>query len=327
MKWGVIGGASIALHAVMPAIRQSRYGEIAAVASRDLSKAQQLAARFEIPQAYGSYEELLADERIDAVYIPLPNHLHREWTLQAARAGKHVLCEKPIALTADEAAEMEEQCKAAGVHLEEAFMYRHHPRMTEIKSLLAAGEIGDVRGMHSVFTFNNAEDVNNIRCRPEWGGGALYDVGCYPLSAARYLLESEPVAVTVHAMFSEQHGHVDMMASGLVELERGIALTFDCGMWAEHRQTIELLGTDGRIVIPLAFNGAGETAEYFIIKGNEKRTIIPTAVDPYVCQIDNFARAVAGEQTLALKENDSVFNMRLLEACLTSARHKERIIL
>ena len=325
LRWGIIGGAGIAQGAVMPAIQQSQYGVLAAIASRNIDKSKQLADQFQIERAYDSYEALLADETIDAVYIPLPNHLHREWTLKAAAAGKHILCEKPLALTEAEAQEMVTACQAAGVHLEEAFMYRHHPRMEQIRKMLAAGEIGQLRGIHAAFTFNDAANTGNIRFRQEWGGGSLYDVGCYPLSAARWFLEAEPEAVTVHAMFSPEHDNVDMMASGLVEFSDGIALTFDCGMWADHRQHIEILGTDGRIVLPLAFTAGGNKADFLLIKNGEETVIVPEAVNPYVNQVDHFARAVAGEHVLPIAPDDPVFNMRLLEACLRSAKEKRRV--
>ncbi|MGZ9586056.1 Gfo/Idh/MocA family protein [Paenibacillus marinisediminis] len=327
LRWGIMSTAYIAARAVIPAIEQSQHGILEAVASRDLGKAKQMAEQFKIAKAYGSYEELLADEEIDAVYIPLPNHLHKEWVLRAAASGKHVLCEKPLALNAAEAREMVAGCAAAGVHLAEAFMYRHHPRMEQIRSLIDAGEIGEIRGIHGAFTFNNARDFNNIRYRVDWGGGSLYDVGCYPLSAARYFLGREPEAVTVHAMFSAEHGDVDMMASGLVEFSDGIALTFDCGMWADNRQTLEILGTDGRIVLPVAYSAGVDNAAYRVISRGIEREEVPEPTNPYVAQADNFARAVARQPTLPLAADDAVHNMKLLEACLHAARERSRIVL
>ena len=220
---------------------------------------------------------------------------------------------------------MVDACQIAGVHLEEAFMYRHHPRMEQIRRLLEAGEIGHIRGIHSAFTFNDAANTGNIRFRKEWGGGSLYDVGCYPLSAARWIMGTEPEAVTVHAMFSPEHDQVDMMASGLVEFANGVALTFDCGMWAEHRQQLEILGSEGRMVLPLAFTARGEDAKILIIKNDKEQVIVPEAVNPYVNQVDHFARAVAGEQVLPLQFDDAVRNMALVEACLRSAEEKRRI--
>ncbi len=325
LRWGIIGAADIALKSVMPGIQASATGIIQAVASRGIEKASAAAAQFGVSQAYGSYEELLADPNIDAVYIPLPNHLHREWTIRAAEAGKHVLCEKPLALTAAEAQEMVDACTKAGVVLSEAFMYRHHPRMEQIKRMIADGEIGELRALRGAFTFNNAADSKNIRYRAEWGGGGLFDVGCYPLSAARYFLGREPEAVTVHAFFSPEHDNVDMMASGLVEFEGGIALTFDCGMWANFRQTFEIVGTDGRIDIPSAFVANGEDAAFKVTNKNGTREVKPETVNTYARQVDDLARAVWKEKAPVFPADDAVRNMALIEACLKSARIKARV--
>src|SRR5690625_1015632 len=214
VRWGIMSTASIGKRSVIPGIQESERNEVVAVASRSLENAQVFADELGIPQAYGSYEELLNDAEIDAVYIPLPNHLHKEWTVKAAEAGKHVLCEKPIALNETEVLEMIEASKKADVILAEAYMYRHQKRYADIRELLKNGEIGEIRGIHGVFTFNGAGNKGNIRFTKEWGGGSIYDVGCYPISAARLLLDEEPTAVTAQAYFSPEHGNVDMMASG-----------------------------------------------------------------------------------------------------------------
>lgn len=325
LRWGIVGCAGIAINAVMPAIDQSTTGSLAAVASRNLEKSREVASRFNVPKAYGSYEELLEDNEVDAVYIPLPNHLHKEWAIRAAEAGKHVLCEKPLALTAAEAEEMAAAADKAGVLLAEAFMYRHHPRWTRIHNILENGEIGELRGIRGAFTFNNAEDMANIRLKPEWGGGSLYDVGCYPISAARFLLGQEPEAVTVLAQFSDRHGGVDMMASGLVEFPGGIGLTFDCGMWTEHRQLLEIVGSEGTIELPMAYTAGGEDAAYIVTVRGEKRTEVPESANPYVAELDDFAAAAFGERPLRFTPADAVKGMAVLEACLTSARERRRV--
>ncbi|WP_342437513.1 Gfo/Idh/MocA family oxidoreductase [Paenibacillus sp. FSL L8-0436] len=326
LRWGIMGCAQIATNSVMPAIQESESGIIAAVASRGLEKSSAVAAEFGIEKAYGSYEELLADQDIDAVYIPLPNHLHREWVIRAAEAGKHVLCEKPIALNSAEAAEMVEACRKAGVHLAEAYMYRHHPRIAELQDIIARGEIGELRSIRGTFTYNDAGDTTNIRFKSAWGGGSLYDVGCYPLSAARMLFAAEPEAVTVQAIFSPEHDNVDMMASGLVEFPGGVSLIFDCGMWAYNRQLLEVLGTEGRIEIPMPFNARFEDAEFILHTGGEAKVIEATGANPYVWQADNFAAAVSGAKP-KVAADDPVLNMRLIETCLDSARQRERILL
>ena len=270
----------------------------------------------------------LRDESIDVVYIPLPNHLHREWTIRAAEAGKHILCEKPMALTEREAAEMAEASAKAGVILAEGFMYRHHPRYSLMKEIIASGEIGELRAVHSCFTFNNAKDTANVRYRKDWGGGSIYDVGCYPISAARMLLGQEPEAVTVQAMFSPEHDDVDMMASGLIEFAGSISLTFDCGMWAANRNSLEVLGTEGRIEVPSAFvTSAPGSGNFFVTaKGNRREIEVPH-VNAYTEQADHLARVTAGEAPLKFEAADAIYNMKVIDACLLSARERVRISL
>lgn len=322
LRWGVLGCAGIAKRAVIPGIQQSETGVVAAIASRDMEKAKQTADELGIATAYGSYEDLLADTAIDAVYIPLPNHLHKEWTIRAAAAGKHVLCEKPIALNAKEAEEMVAACRLAGVQLVEAFMYRHHPRYTRIKEIIEAGEIGVVRGIHGTFTFNNAKDSGNVRYKRFMGGGSIYDVGCYPLSAARLILGTEPVAATVQAFFSPEHDEVDMMASGLVEFPDDIGLTFDCAMWADGRNTLEILGTTGRIEVPSAFIG---NPNFYVISRGERREEVFEPLNQYSLQADSFARSVWQEEPLRFEPEDAIQNMRLIDACLQSASEHTRV--
>ncbi|WNQ12868.1 Gfo/Idh/MocA family oxidoreductase [Paenibacillus aurantius] len=324
IRWGILGAAGIAKRAVIPGIQESETGVTAALASRDAEKAKRTAEELNIPVSYGSYEELLADSSIDAVYIPLPNHLHKEWTIRAAEAGKHVLCEKPMALTAKEAEEMAEACAKAGVVLAEAFMYRYHPRYTRLKEIIQAGEIGEIRGIHGTFTFNNAKDANNVRYKRYMGGGSLYDVGCYPISAARLILGEEPQAATVHALLSPEHDEVDMMASGLLEFSKGVALTFDCGMWAAFRNTLEVVGTDGRIEVPSAFIGPANFKVF--TRDGEREEEFPQ-LNQYALQADTMARAIWGEADLPYPAEDAIRNMKVLDACLKSANERVRITL
>ena len=326
IRWGVIGSAGIAKRSVIPGIQQSETGEVVAIASRTLEKAQQTAAELDIPIAYGSYEEVLDDPHIDSVYIPLPNHLHKEWTIRAAKAGKHVLCEKPLALNAEEAREMAEACEEAGVIFAEAFMYRYHPRYQSISDIIKSGEIGELRGIYANFTFNNAGDKGNVRYKKEWGGGSLYDVGVYPISAARMLLEEEPQAATVHALFSEEHGDVDMMASGLLEFEKGVALTFDCGMWAAGRNVLEVIGTDGRIEVPSAFVVHQDQQDNFVVITKEgSREVEVPKLNQYALQADAFGQSVLEGKPLPFPASDAILNMKVLDACLTSARERRRV--
>lgn len=328
LKWGIMGAANIAKRAVIPGVKGSELNEVAAIASRDYGKAKEAAEQLDIPTVYGSYEELLEDPSIDVVYIPLPNHLHREWTMRAAEAGKHILCEKPLALNAREAEEMAEACAKAGVTMAEAFMYRCHPRYDKIRDIIASGEIGEVRGIRSAFTFNNAKAAGNVRFRKAWGGGSIYDVGCYPISAARLLLGKEPEAVTVQAQFSPEHDHVDMMASGLLEFEGGVSLTFDCGMWSAFRNPLEVLGSDGVIEVPSAFitpePGSGN---FYVNARGERRMVEVPDVNAYSAQADALARAVTGEEPLRFSPQDAVNNMRAIDACLQSAETRTRVVL
>lgn len=316
--------ADIAKRAVIPGIKESKRNDVVAVASRSLEKAQTFADELNIPKAYGSYEELLNDPEIDAVYIPLPNHLHKEWTIKAAQAGKHILCEKPIALDENEAKEMVDACEKAGVVLAEAFMYRHQSRYADIKKRIQDGEIGQIRGIHGVFTFNGAGNKENIRFKKEWGGGSIYDVGCYPISAARFLLDEEPTAVTAHAFFSPEHGDVDMMASGLMEFSNGVALTFDCAMWAESRNQLEILGSDGRIILPFAFLG---DQSYKIIRNGEEQLIEVENRNSYALQADSFAESVLDGKTLKFSYEDIIQNIKAVHGALRSAERRERVIL
>ena len=326
LRWGVIGAAGIN-QSVIPAIQASSTGSVVAIASRDLAKAQSAAERFNIPTAYGSYEELLLDRSIDAVYIPLPNHLHKEWTIRAAEAGKHVLCEKPLALNAEEAQEMVDACAKANVKLAEAFMYRHNPRWDKIQAIIASGEIGEIRALHGAFTFNNAQDKKNVRYKAEWGGGSVYDVGCYPLSLARLIMGSAPTAVTAHAFFSEEHDSVDMMCSGLIEFNEQISMTFNCGMWADFRQTFEITGTDGKIEIQQAYLPGPEDVDFIVTAKGERREEKLEYHNQYTLQADNFARSIFGEQELLFDSQDAVLNMRVIDAVLKSAKEKARVVL
>ncbi|WP_020616114.1 Gfo/Idh/MocA family protein [Paenibacillus daejeonensis] len=324
LRWGIIGCAGIAERSVIPGIQASETGEAAAIASRDIEKARKLADKLGIPQAYGSYEEILADPAIDAIYIPLPNHLHKEWSIRAMQAGKHVLCEKPIALNSTEAQEMADCASEQGVHLAEAFMYRHHPRYDHIQKIVASGEIGELRGIHGTFTFNSAGSSGNVRFKREWGGGSIYDVGCYPISAARLIFGSEPVAATVHALISPEHDHVDMMASGLLEFPDSRALTFDCGMWAAFRNTLEVLGTEGRIEVPAAFIGS---PHFFVETKEGRREERQPELNQYALQADTFAAQVQGQIPNRYTPDDAVLNMKAIDACLRSAYERKRVII
>lgn len=328
LRWGIIGCAGIAEGAVIPGLRLTERNEVAAIASRNAEKAKATADKHGIAAAYGSYEALLEDSSIDAVYIPLPNHLHKEWTIRAAQAGKHILCEKPMALNAAEAEEMAEASEVAGVRLTEAFMYRYHPRYDMIRDVIASGEIGDLRGIHGTFTFNASSAVGNVRFRKAWGGGSVYDIGCYPISAARLILGREPEAATAHALFSAEHDDVDMMASGLLEFPDAVALTFECAMWAGGRNTLQILGADGYIDVPEAFlYGGGRGANFRVVAGGNSREVEVPQANQYALQADDFAAVVLDGKPQKFPPSDAVANMRVIDAVLQSARERKRVVL
>ncbi|MDG5471311.1 Gfo/Idh/MocA family oxidoreductase [Jeotgalibacillus sp. ET6] len=326
LNWGIIGTAKIARNSVIPAIQASQKGTAYAIASRNLESAQEVANDLCIPKAYGSYEDLLADPVIDAVYVPLPNHLHKEWSIKAMKAGKHVLCEKPIALNAKEAKVMKEHSEYNEVMLAEALMYLYHPRYQMIKKIIQSGEIGDIRSIHGSFTGNHAKDYENIRYQKDWGGGALYDVAVYPISAARLILEDEPRAVTVHAFFSELHDNVDMMASGIAEFDNGIGLTFDCGMWAASRNHLEILGTKGRIEVPSAFKAYQNEQDHILIVKDEKiKEVVVPYLNQYALLVDTMAESIHSGIPLYYPFTESIQNMKVIDACIQSANQTKRV--
>ncbi|MFS0788914.1 Gfo/Idh/MocA family oxidoreductase [Shouchella sp. 1P09AA] len=325
LTWGILGTATIARQSMVPGIIESKTGSIQAVASRNLEKAEAFAKEFSIPRAYGSYDELLADPSIEAVYIPLPNHLHKEWVIRAARAKKHVLCEKPIALNQSELEEMKRVCDEQGVFLLEAFMYRHQTRYAHIKEAIENGAIGELRGIRSSFSFNNSEALENFRMKKAYGGGSLYDIGVYPLSLARMIFDEEPEAITVHSYSPASHDEVDMTAAGLVEFQNGKFLIFDCGMWAAYRNDAEILGSTGRITIPNPFTGGSEG--YRLFQNGDEQQVDVEDWNHYAKQADYFAEVLWGEKSLSAGVKDSLANMRLLDRALASHENRKRMVL
>ncbi|NBD28155.1 Gfo/Idh/MocA family oxidoreductase [Paenibacillus sp. T1] len=323
-----MGCAQIAAKAFIPSVRSSDTHEIAAVASRDVTRARTFADKHGIPDAYGSYMELLADPNIDAVYVPLPNHMHREWTIHAARAGKHVLVEKPMAVSERDAVQMVEACEQFGVHFQENVMYRYHPRYDRIKEIVHSGEIGSVRAIHGVFTSDRSAMEGDIRFRQEMGGGGMYDIGCYLLSAARYVLEKEPAAATMQALFSPEHGGVDMMASGLVEFPGDAAFTFQCGLWADFANTLEIRGTHGTIRLPSAFSLRSDLSPDIQVTVRGEMRIEPfERGNQQLLLLNRFARAALYGEPEPVSPWDGVRTIRVIEACLASARDKRRVVI
>ncbi|HZJ48426.1 MAG TPA: Gfo/Idh/MocA family oxidoreductase, partial [Acidimicrobiia bacterium] len=252
VRWGILSTADIGMKKVTPAIQRAGNSEVVAIASRNRDRAAAAAVQLGIPDSYGTYEELLAADDVDAVYIPLPNNLHAEWTMKAAAAGKHILCEKPLALTAAQAEEMARVCADAGVKLGEAFMYRHHPTWVEAVRLVSEGAIGDLQGVQSWFSYFN-DDPANIRNRLENGGGAIMDIGCYNINASRMLFAAEPVR-TVASVHRDPIMGIDIVSSAVLEFPGGGQATFTCSTRAADYQRVDVVGSTGRIEIEIPFN-------------------------------------------------------------------------
>jgi D-xylose 1-dehydrogenase (NADP+, D-xylono-1,5-lactone-forming) len=324
LRWGVLGTAGITAR-VVPAMARSEHGEVVAIASRRLDRAREQARLLGVPAAFGSYGELLADPAVDAVYIPLPNFLHREWVLAAVAAGKHVLCEKPLAITADEAQEMVDAAHAAGVLLAEAFMYGHHPRYDRLHEIVRSGEIGGIRSITGTFTFDASDEPEQTLFAGNPGSGATYDVGCYVLHAARTMLGTEPLAVTAHAQVSEAHGGIDMMTCALAEFPDGVSLLLQCGLWTADEDSLRILGSKGRIEVPSAFFAAPGAEGFTVQVGDRLRHEQVPDVDHYTLQADRLARAVLFGSPLRYPAQDPVRGAAALEACVRSLRSRSRV--
>jgi xylose dehydrogenase (NAD/NADP) len=329
LRWGILGCADIAINRFIPALLKSETGEIGAIASRDAARAAATAQTLGILKHYGDYRSLLADPNIDAVYIPLPNHLHCEWTIRSAEAGKHVLCEKPFAMNAKEAEAMGDACQSNGVRLAEALMYRHHARYDRVKEILQSGEIGTVRSFFGSFTFNiTNRERNDIRFKTETGGGSIYDDGCYPVSAARYLLGKEPETVTVHSLFLPEFDALDMMNTALMEFPAGVGAILQFGMWCKYTNMVLILGTNGSIEIPTAFYYDPPAETKIVVTANDVTRVERFAeADHYVTEIDDFGHAVQDGTPLRFGLEDAVNNMKAVEACIRSSRERIRVSL
>jgi predicted dehydrogenase len=326
LRWGVLSTADIARKKWIPGVRRSpkRRGEVVAIASRDGATAARVADELAIPRAHASYEALLADPEVDAVYIPLPNHLHLEWTLAAARAGKHVLCEKPIALTSEDAQRMVDGAAEAGVLLMEAFMYRVHPSWVAVRELLAAGRIGRLQTVQSWFSYYN-DDPRNIRNVRDAGGGALMDIGCYSINLSRMLFGAEPERVEA-AVLRDPDQEVDVLTSALLVFPGGGTATFTCSIRSESDQRVHIYGTDGHISVGIPFNIPPDIPTHiYVTHGGEppvspdvERFTFETA-DPYGVEADAFAAAVLDGARLPTPPEDAVANMRVIERVFEAA--------
>ncbi len=319
VRWGVLGTANIATEKVLPAMQQGAHCDIAAIASRSLEKARASATRLGIPKAYGSYEELLADPEIDAIYNPLPNHLHVPWSIKALEAGKHVLCEKPIALTAAEAEVLAETARQYP-HLKvmEAFMYRFHPQWQRARMLVREEKIGTLRTIQSFFSYY-LDDPHNVRNRADSGGGGMLDIGCYTISLARFIFGDEPKRVFGIVEYDPQF-MVDRLASGVMDFELGTA-TFTCGTQLSSYQRVNIFGTEGRIEIEIPFNAPPDRpCKMWHQHGDEVEEIRLDTCNQYTIQGDLFSEAVLNDSDVPTPIEDAVANMKVIEAVFRSAK-------
>ena len=318
VRWGVLSTAKIGLEKVIPAMQKSDFCDIRAIASREPDRAREAAGRLNILRAYGAYEELLADQEIEAVYVPLPNHLHVAWSVKALTAGKHVLCEKPLGLNAVEARQL---LDAAGQHPElkvmEGFMYRHHPQWQRAKLLVDRGKIGELRAIQSFFAYYNVAP-DNIRNRPESGGGALMDIGCYAVSLARWLFEAEPLRVCGVTELDPVF-QTDRQFSGIMIFGAGTA-TFTCGTQLAPYQRVNILGTDGRIEIEIPFNAPpDQVCRMWYQSGNQIEEINLEVCDQYTLQGDLMAKAIIDDTPEPTPLSDAVANMQVIDALRLAA--------
>jgi predicted dehydrogenase len=300
-------------------MQAGRYSRIEAIASRNLAHARETAARLGIPRAYGSYEELLTDPELDAVYIPLPNHLHLPWSLRALQAGKHILCEKPIGLSAAEAAALLEASEQApGLKVMEAFMYRLHPQWQRARQLVQEGEIGDLRTVGSFFAYYNV-DPSNIRNRADLGGGALMDIGCYCISLARWLFDAEPQRA-LGIMEADPQFQVDRLTTGILEFGAGTS-SFTCATQSAFYQRVQIMGTEGRIEIEIPFNPSpDDPTRIWHQRESGLQEIVFDPVNHYTLQGDAFSLAILEDRPVPTPLSDAVANMKAIEAVVRSAQ-------
>ena len=322
VRWGVLGAAGIALKKVIPAMQNCERATIHAIASRDPDRATEAAHGLGIPKAYGSYEDLLADPDIDAIYNPLPNHLHVPWTIRAAEAGKHVLCEKPISLTAAEAVTLLEVRQRTGVKIGEAFMVRTHPQWLRTRELVRSGAIGELRSITAFFSYSNRNPAN-IRNILEFGGGGLMDIGCYPINISRFLYGAEPARVS-GLITRDPTMRTDTLTSAVMDFD-GRQASFTCSTQLVPYQRVNVFGTTGRIEVEIPFNAPIDRPTRIVIDngadlfgGGSRTEEIPTC-DQYTIQGDVFSRAIQENTEVPVPLEDAIANMAVIDAVFRSA--------
>lgn len=322
VRWGILSTSAFAVNKVIPAMQLGRWSEMLAIASRDIGTATSVARRLGIPKAYGSYDALLADDEVEAIYNPLPNHLHVPWTIRAAEAGKHVLCEKPIALNMEEAARLLAVRDRTGVKIQEAFMVRTHPQWTGTLELVKSGRIGELCAINGWFSYFN-RDPHNIRNQLEIGGGALLDIGCYPITMSRFVFGAEPHRVLGLIERDPEMG-IDRLGSAILDFPVGQA-TFTCSTQMVPYQRMQICGTQGRVEVEIPFNAPPDKpARIFIhdgsdLGGNDPEVKEFAICDQYTLQGDLFSRAILGNSEQETPLEDAVKNMAVIDAIFRSA--------
>ena len=316
LRIGVLGVSNHFIKRIVLPLQKTSYCYVNGIASRDEEKAMSASGLFNIPNSYASYDELLDDDDIDAVYIPLPNHMHAEWIKKAADAGKHILCEKPMCMNAEEAKEAVDYASKKGVKLMEAFMYKFHPLWQHLKNVVTTNQIGKITYIHISFSYNNPSKTN-IRNVKEFGGGAMMDIGCYAVSVARFVLDREPSKVVSLISRHPEFG-TDMLSSAIMDFD-GARATFSVGTLSEAHQKVEIIGTSGKIIIPLPFNTYVDVKSSISITGNiGEREIDFAPADQYGIMFDAFAKAVLQDESVPVSLNDAINNQKVVDAIFRS---------
>jgi D-xylose 1-dehydrogenase (NADP+, D-xylono-1,5-lactone-forming) len=310
VRWGVLGCADIAIRRLIPAMHATPASAVVAIASRDHERAKAAARELDIPRAYASYADLLVDEGVDAVYIPLPNTLHAEWTVRTAEAGKHVLCEKPMATTVAECEQMVAACRRAGVRFMEAFMYRFHPQHARVRALIGAGAVGEPRLVRSSFCVRMQRPPEDIRFSPDLGGGALFDVGVYAIDAVRWLVGSDPLSVSGEIVVG-RHG-VDLSAAASLSFPNDILASVTCSFVANGGGSYEVVGSEGKITVPYAFALPPNTQPKVIWPGGEEE--FPRDINQYALMLEAFSRAILDDTPAPIPDNSGTGNIAIIEA-------------
>ena len=325
INWGILSTAKIGVQKVIPAMQKGEFSQVSAIASRNMERANEIADQLGIEKRYGSYEALLEDPEIDAIYNPLPNHLHVPWTIKALEAGKHVLCEKPIGMNADEAVQLEEaSSRYPSLKVMEAFMYRFHPQWEKTRELVLNGAIGEVKTIHTFFSYHNI-DPGNIRNRADVGGGVLMDIGCYCISFPRFIFDEEPSGI-VSDMDFDPVMKTDRLTSAMLRFPSGKTSTFTCSTQLMPYQQTHIMGDQGQITVEIPVNAPPDEPARITLKTKEKsETYDFDPTDQYTLQGDAFSKAILEDLAVPTPLDDAIGNMKVIDAIVASARDKKWI--